>query len=327
MRALDASGTPLGEVGAAAQTSTESAAATFTAPLPAGTAAVEVTRGGAPLDRKERSRPPVVKLTAPATGVHVAGSGGLDVRWTASDPDGDPLHATIDYAAGGTDWRTVFQGPSAGRATVPGGFLEAGPKARVRVTVDDGFEQARDVSAAFETAGAAPTVQIALPDDGDELQAGRTLLVGSASGDRGRLPGRALTWFAGSKRLGRGERLQATLPAGSVRLRLVARDAGGRAGTATRRLTVAPARLALRGLRVPDRVAPGASRVAVTLAATVPARVRAGGRTFRIGPRARRIRIPLPGRPRTGVVKAELTIAATGRRQPALRQTVVVLRG
>ena len=107
----------------------------------------------------------------------------------------------------------------------------------------------------------------------------------------------------------------------------MARDARGRVGAATRRLTVAPVLLALRGLRVPDRVAAGASRLAVTLSTTVPARVRAGGRSFRVGPRARRVFIPLPRRSRTGVVRVRLTITAAGPRQPSLQPTVVVLRG
>ena len=95
------------------------------------------------------------------------------MRWKASDPDGDALRATIDYAADGRNWRTVFQGPSTGRATIKGRFLDAGSRARLRVTVDDGFAQARATSTRFRADGTPPVARIVLPD-GERVAAGRT---------------------------------------------------------------------------------------------------------------------------------------------------------
>jgi hypothetical protein len=281
LRALDVAGNVLGEVGAVVQPLHDSPdAATFLAPVPAGADAVELLSGATTLDREDRSRAPTVRVTAPRRGTRVAARARLPVRWTARDPDRDELRVTVEYAADGRSWRAVFQGPSSGRTSIPGRFLEAGSRARVRVTVDDGFNQAGAVSAPFRASGKPPVARIILPDASESPQAGRALLLGAALDDRGRrLRGRALTWFAGSRRLGTGERLMAKLPAGRIRLRLRARDRG-RVAFAVRRLVVTPFALQLTTLRVPDRVAARASRVAVTLATTIPATLRAGGRNF-----------------------------------------------
>ena len=169
-------------------------------------------------------------------------------------PHADTGRVTIDYAADGRNWRTVFQGPSTGRATIKGRFLDTGSRARLRVTVDDGFAQARATSTRFRADGTPPVARIVLPDVSESPQAGRVLLQGSALDDRGRrLRGRALTWFAGTKRLGTGERLLAKLPAGRITLRLRASDRGR--VTFADRLLVTPVALQLTSLRVPDRVA------------------------------------------------------------------------
>jgi hypothetical protein len=327
LRALDASGAVLGEAGADVKPMEHSPdLALFVAPVPAGAAAVELVSGSIVLHRLERSRAPRVRVLAPARRARVTARGRLAVHWKASDPDGDALRATIDYAADGRSWRTVFQGPSTGHATIQGRSLDAGSRARLRVTVDDGFARARATSARFRADGAPPVARIVLPDANESPQAGRVLLQGSGLDVRGRrLPGRALTWFAGSKRLGTGERLLAKLPAGRVTLRLRASDRG-RVAFAARPLVVTPVALQLTSLRVPDRVAARASRVAITLATTVPATLRAGGRRFRVGSRARRIVIPLPSRPRTGILERQLTLSADGAPQRRLRMTIVVLR-
>ena len=200
---------------------------TFIAPLPAGAAAVTAT-AGANTDRVERSKPPTVKLLAPRAGTRVGGTSKarLDVRWTAKDPDGDPLDVTVDYAADGKTFKPVFQGPSRGRASIPGDLLAASRKGRVRVTVYDGFNQARAVSGAIVADGAAPSATITTPATREKLAAGgQSVLTGHAVDGAGRkLTGRSLTWFVGSRRLGTGEVVRATLPPRAVRLRLVARD-------------------------------------------------------------------------------------------------------
>ena len=75
-------------------------------------------------------------------------------------------------------------------------------------------------------------------------------LVGQATDDADRqLTGRRETWFAVRRRLGHGARLATRLPAGTVRLRMVAVDSHGRRATATRTLHTTPPPLSLTKLR------------------------------------------------------------------------------
>jgi hypothetical protein len=305
---------------------------TFEAPIPAGTAAVELVSGGQVVDHKARTQPPTVRVLAPRAGARVGGGArsGLTVRWTAADPDRDKLEATVEYAANGVSrWRTVFNGPSTGRTTIPGRYLERSAGARVRVKISDGFNQTTARSARFRADGTPPVARIVRPGQGESLQAGTrgVVLQGTGMDDAQRiLRGRALTWFAGRRRLGSGPRVQVKLPAGNVTLRLRVRDAAGRVTTATRRLRIAPVALRLTKLVVPDRVKPGARSVKATVAVTTAATLRAGGRSFRVGPRARKIAIPLPARPRLGPLAVKYKVTARGVRQRALSERIVVVR-
>lgn len=116
-----------------------------------------------------------------------------------------------------------------------------------------------------------------------------------------------------------------TPTAGRVALRLVVRDAGGRQDTASQRVTVAPTALELQALRAPS-VAKGARRVTVSVKTNVPATLRAGGRSARVGSKVRRVRIALPSAPAIGLVRVPVRLTPAGGGQ-ALRTTLVVLRG
>jgi hypothetical protein len=325
VRSLDASGHTLSDAGAHIDTLHVDGApgpGTFALSIPAGAATVELISGGTVLDRRARTRPPSVRVLGTRAGRN------LSVSWAASDPDGDALQARLDYAANGSSgWRTVFQGPSTGRVTIPGRFLEAGPRARVRVFVNDGFNAATAQSGAFRMKGSPPTPRILNPLKGDALTTGNILLRGSALDDSlHRLSGKALTWFAGSRRLGSGSALRATLPAGVVRLRLRARDHLGRVAFAQRRVRIEPVPLQARVLRAPNHVRQGAGRVALTIATTTAAVLRVGGHSYQIGPRTRTVLVGLPARPKVGLLTIPLTIMGRGVSQRALHVSVVVLR-
>jgi Concanavalin A-like lectin/glucanases superfamily len=331
VRALDGSGRELALVGAkVTRTSEEREGGTFIVAIPNGSAAVELVAGGQVVDRKARTRPPTVRLLAPGGGTRVGGGrrSRLRVRWAASDPDRDLLDATIEYSANGrSGWRPVFKGPGTGSAVIPGRFLERASAARIRVRVNDGFSDAVARSGAFQAEGTPPSARIILPQSSVLPAPRRTVLQGSGLDDRNRpLRGRALTWFAGRRRLGNGERLQARLRAGRVTLRLQARDRFGRVATAVKRITVKPVALRVRTLQVRRRVAARARTLTVEVATTVPATLRAGGRSYAVGPRARRLSIALPRRPRVGVLKVGMTITAKGVRQRVLRHRIFVLR-
>ncbi len=121
LRATDSSGRVLVEEGVHVQQLDDApGAATFAAPVPVGAAVVELTSHGQVLDRKVRNRPPTVRLLAPGRHARAHARGNLLVRWSASDPDGDQLQATIDYSFdGGHSWRTVYDGPEHGSRQRP----------------------------------------------------------------------------------------------------------------------------------------------------------------------------------------------------------------
>ncbi len=329
--ALDAHGRMLGEAGAQVLTLHNDGLeepTEFFAPIPAGADSVQVSLGGTLVATRRRSRPPTVRVLAPGRHVHVGARGALTVRWRASDPDGGPLQVSIEYAAdGATGWHTVFMGPSSGSAAVPASFLEAGTHARVRVSIDDGFNRVHALSAPFRAAGAPPTARIVTPAAGTRVQAGGVLLSGAALDVTGQfVPGRRLTWFAGHRRLGTGRRLHSALAAGRVRLRLQARDAHGRTGTSTRTVLVTAVKLTLPTFTAPAQVSASASHVSVKVAASVPATLRAGGRRYRVGPHVRTLALALPAHPATGLLRVPLTVRAAGLSQPPLRAMLTVVR-
>jgi hypothetical protein len=252
------------------------------------------------------------------------------VRWSATDPDGGSLDAsgraldaTVDFSAdGGRSWRTVYEGRSRGAAAVPGGYLQASTRARVRVVISDGFGEATAISPIFRAEGAPPEVQIERPVPGELLvDPGPTRLRGSATDDTGRpLRGKSLTWFAGRRVLGHGERLQVrSLAVGRVNIRLVARDRSGRVSTSNVTIRVRapqPAIDLLDGKRV---VAKGSRSTTLRIRSTAPAVLRVGGRRYAVGPRARSIVVRLPAGPRAGLLSLPYELRnANGRSRGAI---------
>ncbi len=328
VQSFDAAGAPLDTVGAQIDTLTDSSGATFfSAPLPASAAKVQVTAAGTVLAERSATKPPAVKVTAPRKGSRARRS--LRVSWRATDPDGDALQATVGFSPSpGAPYKTLYEGVDTGAVTVPARQLQASRRARVRVTVNDGFNEVSAESARFRADGAPPTARIIVPARGVTGKAGgRTLLEGEATDDAGRaLTGRRLTWFAGKRRLGTGSPLRARIPAGRVKLRLQARDRRGRRASATRVLVQEPVTLDLTELRAPDRVTRRTKRITVRIAATTPSRARIGGRTVRVGTKTRKVRVPLPRRPKSGLLKVAVKVTARGPKQPSITQTLLVFR-
>ncbi len=311
LRALSAGGSVLSETGVRLHPASDADApiGSFAAGLPAEAASVQLVSGGAVLDTRQKSRSPEVRVR----GVRVGR--GVRVTWTASDPDGDPLFATVEYSPdAGRTWRHVFQGPSKGRATLRGAYLESSTRGRIRVTVNDGFSDATDESRAFNAAGSGPQATIVIPHTGDELQAGLVRFVGRGIDDHRRaLRGRALTWFAGAKRLGTGEKLSARLKPGRVTIRLVAHDRDGRSGVATQKVTIAPVRLQIKTIGTSPRVRRGAKTMKLRIATTVPATLTAAGRRYSVNTKTRTVAIRLPSKPKTGLLTRPADSARQGR--------------
>jgi hypothetical protein len=236
------------------------------------------------------------------------------VRWRAVDGDGQPLTAKVDYSTnGGGRWREIFSGPNHDRVTLPASLFAGSRRARLRIRVNDGFDEGVAVSAIFTAAGRPPDVRILSPAAGQHVLGDAELyLEGSAYDDAGRrLRGRQLQWFAGALRLGSGATLSVTaLAAGTRAIRLVARDARGRRASATVRLRVTAAAPHILSLRVAPWLGPKATRLVLRLATTVPAQLTAAGHRFHLDRRPRRIVLPV----RTGTkpLRLHLRLAAGG---------------
>ena len=249
--------------------------------------------GVAIASRRRSAAAPVVRVLAPRHGTKVGRGRATVVAWRASDADGDALRVSVDYSVdGGRGWRAIYAGPNGGRVVLPSTLFAGSRRARIRVTVSDGFNEAAAVSSLFSAAGRPPRPQITSPTVGQRIAAdARAFLSGSAFDDRlRRLGGRR--WSGTTAAAGSGPGL------GSVR---ACAPAG--AGSAWSRPT-APAAVARRpsGCAAERRSAdPQAHRTAGAAPGSAPRDdpdrdvdpgvLRLQGRRHKVGPHLRKVRI------------------------------------
>lgn len=150
-----------------------------------GTAVVDIEGPDGLLDRVSAgSRTPTVRVTAPNGGEHLSGD-TLDVSWTASDADGDPLVFNVQYSADdGARWEVVAQAVTQNHVAIDRVNLAASTRARVRVWVSDGIHTAWDESdVAFELTNATPSVAIAAPVQDLTVATGQTVQFSADASD------------------------------------------------------------------------------------------------------------------------------------------------
>jgi hypothetical protein len=267
-----------------------------------GAQTVELVRDGVVLDTHSRSgSAPKLKLIAPRRGARIGSKGSLRVRWRARDADRGPLLASLDFSAnGGKSWKPVATDLRGSKFALPLSYLARSRNARLRVRVNDGWNEATSISGRFSVAGPPPQVSIELPRNRLRLRADEPLnLEGVAHDDRSRtLSGRSMRWLDGRRTLGHGPQVTAlTLRPGKHTIRLVARDRSGRAGQASVRVIVTPVKPAFLVLKAPKSVSRKARRVAIRAAASLPGTLAVRGRRFKIDRRTRRFRVAVkPGR-------------------------------
>jgi hypothetical protein len=112
-------------------------------PTHAGATAIAITEGGKVVAIRQRpSHRPRVRLLAPKTGARLRVARPLLIRWRATDPGRLHLTVSIDFSAdGGRTWRMIAIVANSGRATVPGSYLTASKRSRIRLRVNDGFDE------------------------------------------------------------------------------------------------------------------------------------------------------------------------------------------
>ena len=70
--------------------------------------------------------------------------------------------ASVDSSGdGGHTWQSVYIGPDRGAARIPGSYFAASRRARLRVRVNDGFDEGVATSGIFTSRAAPPVVTIA----------------------------------------------------------------------------------------------------------------------------------------------------------------------
>jgi hypothetical protein len=274
---------------------------------PAGTAQVVVRRGTETATRRRRSASaPTVRLRLPRPGARVSGR-AMVVAWRAADRDRDRVVATVELSLdGGRSYRAVHIGPSSGRVRVPASLLGDSRNARVRVRVDDGFNEAEARSGRVTLVGAPPALRVVSPLRGQRVRAGAPLRLeaeGTAAGGRP-LGSRAFRWREGRRDLGRGStRTVSGLRAGRHVIRVTASD-GRRSSTVAVPVRVTAVRPAFLRLDAPARLARGARSARLRVASTVPATLLVGGRRHAVDTRPRGVVV----RVRPGTTPLRLTL-------------------
>ncbi len=314
LRALDASGhvlatdavtAGLSKVEPSPHVAQTPALVQITGLIPAGAHAVEVLENGQVIaSRTASAHAPTVRVTSPRRGQRAGAGGHTVIRWKAGDGDHDALTASVDYSANaGRSWVSIYQGPATpGRVTLPGRLLAHSSRAKVRVSVNDGFHETSATSAVFRAVGAPPTVMIAAPHMHARVAAGGNLNLAATAydDDQRQLPGRAIRWTAGPFVVGTGERLTAdNLPAGRYRLTATATDGSKRKGTASVPIVVQPAKPLLRLLKVPHSISRRAKTLKIRAAAVTPVILTIGRHRFLVTRTLATIAVPVkPSRKR-----------------------------
>jgi hypothetical protein len=254
------------------------------ADIPASAAArsVEVVSpSGAVVAQRNRPSPtPSVTVLTPRSHARVGCARGhcsVRLAWRTPNPARAPLTTWIDYSPdGGRTWHTVFVGTRTSSARIPARLLSRSSHARIRVRVNDGFDEVDAASRAFRSLGAPPAIQVLSPTAGERLADDATInLICQARDDGGRsLLGRSVRWYDGSTPIGVGAELTATgLPPGTRHITVVARDRFGRTSSATVLIKLKAEPPQLLALRAPARIGAHARRVVLHVASSVPGTV------------------------------------------------------
>jgi PKD domain len=291
----------------------------------AGAERLDISQSGVVVTTQTRSAvAPTVRLLSPRRG-RIGRGRSVRVAWMTRG--NGPLMALVDYSVdGGGHWRNVFTGPNTNGTSLPSRYFTGSSDARIRVRINDGFNEATVSSGRLQAVGSAPAVTITSPAGGQRVQSDASVyLRGYAFDDAFNVvPTQRLGWFLGRRRLGTGASVSAVdLPPGRDRLRLVASDGHRRSASASVTVTVVAARPFFVTLQVPVRISRGARAVRLMVATNGPATLIAGGRRFAVGRRPRTISVPLRGK---GGAIATMALKLVSHRLMST-QTLVLARG
>ena len=206
----------------------------LTTELPEGATRAEIRTGDAVLWATDFSTEPPVVTDVVAED---SGQGGIDVQWTAADPDSDALTFNVFFQSSPEDVPLlVASGLIEDRYFFRTDLAPATKDGRLLVEASDGLNTAQGESQAFTISDRPPIPYIAAPGSADKLIAGqRILLLGGAHDfTTGSIAGESLSWSSDILgALGTGEELEVTLPSGKHTLTLTAKAQSGLSASAS----------------------------------------------------------------------------------------------
>jgi len=231
----------------------------------------------------------------------------VNASWVAADADGDALTATIEYSSdGGKNYRTLSTGIERTEFRVPIGALAHTNDARLRVTVNDGFDEQSAVTTAFAVPPTRPKVNIVEPRAQRTVRADVPIsATGEAWDDAGNyLTGKSLRWSENGVVIATGNDVDLPpLAPGLHTLALDAEDSSGTIGHSAVAVIVLPASPMLTSFAVAKSAA---DVVAISTSANVPATLRLGSQVCAIGPAQRVCEFKIPDGVKRSMVAFQL---------------------
>jgi hypothetical protein len=259
---------------------------------------IEVERDGSVVASRDRSaHPPVLSIAGPKGGTRLSGQVASTLKWNASDADGDPLSVSVEYSRDdGKTYRTLSTGLAGDHVSLAPSFFGRTDKGRIRLRVNDGFNESVVVSDRISAEGTAPVPHIQEPVEGMHFRSDVELrLLGNAfSGSGEPLRPKDFKWFDGERYVGRGSQIRLSAHRGGLHtIRLLVRDEGRNAEASVRIFldAVAPSFV---GLKVPDVVDHEREEIHIRVAASLPAVLVVNDRGYEVGRAAKDIRLPIP---------------------------------
>ncbi len=168
-------------------------------PVLPDSAAIELYRDGSLQDVLVRSpNIPAVTVTWPIAGQALTDT--LDVRWSATDADGDTLLADVLYSgSNGESWVSLAASMEEQQVSLSTADLPSSDAALLRVRVNDGFNTAvAEISGLQLGPNRHPRACIFSPEDGMVVGQGRNIVLLGRGFDPedGDLAGDSLTWYS-----------------------------------------------------------------------------------------------------------------------------------
>jgi hypothetical protein len=207
---------------------------------------------------------------------------------------------------------------------LPARLLARSRRARVRIRINDGFNETAKVSGRFTSLGAAPSVHIFSPMPGTRSSVAGTLFLEAIAFDDANhmLTGHALRWYVGRRMIAFGSPASYFgLGPGSHVIRLVATDRFGRHTTATVTIGLMGARTGFLLLKAPKQISRKARRVTLNVAALASSTLTVNGHSFTVGRRPSMV--PLKIKPGRAPLVLTLRLTAGG---PASTQVITINR-